>query len=351
MSKFEAKLYKIKVGPHPNADALEVGWMNFPNQLVSVLPKGLIADGSWIVFIPEHAIVPEYILERIHATGKLAGPKKDRVKVVSLRGITSYGLAYPPTEDEWQQMVDKGRDPYKDDWSDVLGLKQWEPEIPPQMHGEVMPYPDILRYTEIEDIAKFPDVIAPGEDVVITEKIHGTCTIFHFAEGMLYVTSKGLAKRGLVLVDDDKNLYWKMAKQLNIYNRFLAYGKNNITVFGETYGDVQDLKYGLGKGEADFRCFDIALEGEFLRWHDFVATAAALYLETVPVVYDGPFYEGYLLNMPNGDEIVSGRREHMREGVVITVKSERHDPELGRVILKCVSDKYLNRRGLKTEFQ
>ncbi len=53
--------------------------------------------------------------------------------------------------------------------------------------------------------------------------------------------------------------------------------------------------------------------------------------------------------LTNGKEAVSGEEANIREGVVIRPTEERRELELGRVILKSVSEKYLLRKNA-TEF-
>ena len=68
-------------------------------------------------------------------------------------------------------------------------------------------------------------------------------------------------------------------------------------------------------------------------------------LPRVPVLYRGPFARAVLREHTDGRETVSGKSPHVREGVVIRPQVERHHPELGRVQLKSVSEKYLLRSG------
>jgi hypothetical protein len=52
-----------------------------------------------------------------------------------------------------------------------------------------------------------------------------------------------------------------------------------------------------------------------------------------------------------GDETVSGKAVHIREGIVVNPVEERYDLNIGRVILKSVSATYLLRKGKTTEYQ
>ena len=68
-------------------------------------------------------------------------------------------------------------------------------------------------------------------------------------------------------------------------------------------------------------------------------------IDTVPVLYSGPYSKEVVDELTNGKETVSGKELHMREGIVIRPFNERRDDDIGRVILKSVSDAYLLRKG------
>ncbi len=63
-------------------------------------------------------------------------------------------------------------------------------------------------------------------------------------------------------------------------------------------------------------------------------------IEYVPELYRGPFDKKVLAEYTDGKETASGTEAHMREGVVIRPVVERRDDDIGRVILKSVSEKY-----------
>ena len=123
-------------------------------------------------------------------------------------------------------------------------------------------------------------------------------------------------------------------------------------ILGETYGKgVQDLTYGLTKPH--FRAFDIYVgapgEGRYLSGTEFTSVCNKAGIETVPVMYRGPFSKEKVQELTNGKDTISGT--NIREGVVIRpLVDERRDDTIGRVILKSVSDAYLLRKGEVTEF-
>ena len=58
--------------------------------------------------------------------------------------------------------------------------------------------------------------------------------------------------------------------------------------------------------------------------------------------YRGPFDESKLRELAEGESLVPGAG-HIREGIVIKPIIERTTPELGRVQLKMISNKYLTK--------
>jgi RNA ligase (TIGR02306 family) len=379
MAKFEVKLYKLKIEPHPNADAIELARVG---DFLSVVKKDQFKTGDLGVYIPEGAVCPDWLIERLGLTGKLAGSQKNRVKAMKLRGILSQGLVYPVRPDmdfDGENYYTDGSDGFvvlengqetdvvfNEDLASVLGITKYEPPIPVHMSGEVFnAFGKTLSY-DIENIKKFPDVIAEGEMVVITEKLHGTWTCFG-VHGELpdpIVTSKGISAQGLAFKINDANadnLYIRSLVNsgdaggndvLDRLEKFIDPATPAFYVLGETYGKgVQDLEYGLSKPH--FRAFDIYVgepgQGKYLSGLEFMELCDKAQIERVPVLYNGPFTKDTLLAVTNGKDSVTGT--HMREGVVVRpLLEERYTELLGRVILKSISEAYLLRKGNATEF-
>lgn len=394
MSTFEVKVYMLKIEPHNNADTLELAVVG---DYRSIVRKGQFVTGDLGVYIPEGAIVPDWLIEKIGLTGKLAGPQKNRVKAMKLRGILSQGLIVPLDIYPFHTYIDKvGRDfkgervgvarplhdddgrlvegdgaevkfaPLGTDVAEFLGITKYEPPIPVHMAGEVFAAHGYTLKYDIENIKKFPDAIPEGEMVLITEKLHGTWTCFgyHPDIGHPIVTSKGLSGQGLAFKFNDANAD-------NLYIRSLlstadADGDDALDrlqkefvaglpfyILGETYGKgVQDLHYGLTKPH--FRAFDIYVgqpggEGRYLNGHEFMSACNKIGLEMVPVLYHGPFSKAIVNEFTDGKDNVTGA--HMREGVVVRgLIGDKYLSDLGRVILKSVSEAYLLRKGDATEY-
>ncbi len=383
MATFEAKVYRLKIEPHNNADSLELAVVG---DYRSIVRKGQFKTGDLGVYIQEGSIVPAWLIEQLGLTGKLAGPQHNRVKAVKLRGIVSQGLIVPIRPDidfDGAMFYTNGSDGFVElengkeadvcigeDLAELLGITKYEPPIPVHMAGEVYNTHGYTLNYDIENIKKFPDVLFDvTKDIdqmyLITEKLHGTWTCFgwHPEVPDTIVTSKGMSAKGLAFK-------WNEANKDNLYIR--AYnstidsdGKSALDrlrasfvagipvyILGEVFGrGVQDLHYGLK--EPSFRAFDIYVgtpgQGRYLAGAEFMHACKNAGIETVPVLIHGCIDREDITEFTDGKDNVSGA--HIREGIVIRpLIEERQHPELGRVILKSVSAEYLLRKGDATEF-
>ena len=350
MADFESRIHKLRIEEHPNADRLELAAIGGYR---CVVLKGQYKDGDLAAYIPEGSVCPDWLIAELGLEGRLSGPKENRVKAVRLRGALSQGLVYPVTGERLRtHHYSVG-----DDVTNTLELVKYEPPIPIHMQGDVTSaFGFTLKY-DIEDVKKFPHVLRPGEQVVMTEKLHGTwcCLGWHPDFGPV-VSSKGLSSQGLVFKLDgvnEKNLYvmaWK-AHQAKLRKLFSFNGTNAgpCYVLGEIHGPgIQNLQYGLPKPE--FRIFDIYVGepgpgGSYFDPYDMQMCALEAGLLAVPAIWRGPFSEEVMLEHTDG--LTTLGAHHIREGVVIRPVNERRDPEMGRVILKSVSGDYLTRRRKK----
>ncbi|MFF5006780.1 RNA ligase (ATP) [Streptomyces phaeochromogenes] len=355
MSTLRVTAEVLTVHEHPNADALELAQVGLYRAVVA---KGVYRTGETAVYIPEQSVLPEELIEELGLTGRLAGSRSDRVKAVRLRGELSQGIVCLPKALAGVDLARAAAD--GTDFAERLGITKWVPPIPPTMDGEVEPAPDLLPWVDIENIQRYPDIFAPGENVVLTEKLHGSaCLLTYFAEdGRVQVSSKGFGAKYLALTEDPRNLYWRAvhghgvaAAAARLAERL---GARRVGVFGEVYGaGVQDLTYGAdGRRETlGYAVFDVSAEidGE-VRWLDATELLTGE-LPLVPRLYEGPYDIGRVLEFASGRETVSGQGLHLREGVVIRPATERYSPVTGgRAVAKAVSPAYLTRKG-GTEYE
>lgn len=358
MSEFLVEVVQIaKISPIEEADRIEVA---FVGDYQVVVGKGEFSVGDLAAYIPEGSIVPEDILKELNLVGKLAGNKKDRVKAIKLRSTLSQGLLYPLKDgklirNNFTMDVKLG-----DDVATHLGITKWNPPIPTQFEG--LAHNIGLNYAssyEFDNIKRHPDDLE-GRQVQVTEKIHGTFmaililpkqapVVDGFFGGKVFVTSKGLLKKGQVLLDkpgNESNSYVQALKKLyDAHPKFKAFidGVNSdvpltqpIYILGELFGNnIQDLKY--SQPEHTFAVFDVWGDGKFMGPQEAQDFAAAVGLNHVPVYYEGEFNKQDLDVLTTGETAI-GDDPQIREGVVFKTLDEP------RIVLKSVSEQYLLRK-------
>ena len=385
MSEFAVPImYLDDVLPHSNADLLELAKVGGYH---AVVPKGVFQKGDLIIYVPEASIVPMWILEKENLVGKLSGHQKNRVKAVKLRGELSQGLVlraedYAHLDDDGAPL-DHLRSEYltlQEDVSALLGITKYEPPIPTQLRGNVGALFGYTANYDIENI-KSRCLFEPDEIVVATEKAHGTlmevgwCRDLEprddcYGDGRCFVTSKGIAKSGLFIKNDpanEGNLYLRAFKQFNLMRAIMSIADMSeevlrIYLFGEVFGDVQDLKYGHKPGEISYGLFDVLIQrraghGEEAPRTYYVDAAKLpqlatqqLGLPTLPIIVAGKWadVERDLSYFTSGRSLIAPSQ--IREGIVIRPAIERRHPRFGRIIAKSVSPEYLLRKGDVTEF-
>lgn len=386
MSEFVCEVVRVAIEPHPNADAIELARVG---DYISIVKKGQFVTGDLAVYIPEQAVLPEWMLKKLgfwddlNNKGTLTSAAGNRVRAVKLRGVFSQGLLYPVEtrheqfcgvlnilagDQEHQTAVELGEDA-----AEWLGITKWEPAVPIHMQGKMLPacYDAVHGY-DFENIKKRPDLFQEGELVVITEKIHGTLLQVsvvpesmaneRYYKGRVIITSKGLGREGFILDHtDETNLYAQVAKKYDLLEKMLqlyetsgeqVIGGLPMVLFGEVYGvGVQDLSYA---GDRSFRAFDMTIgvreKANFYPFYIFKQLCDAFRIDTVPVLYAGEFSREKMLEVTNGKETVSGTAANIREGVVVKSATETKHPVYGRKIAKSISEAYLMRKGNTTEF-
>lgn len=367
MATFSVPVVKITIEEHPDADTLEIANIQ---GYQSIVRKGQFKTGDFVVYIPEQALLPNWLIERLGLVGKLAGSNKNRVKAIKLRGVLSQGLLYPVVNvfekgisnaiedsDGNHHVVHEGQDVSK-----ILGIMKYEPKIPVHLAGDVDNLSGYTLKYDIENFKNYPDILDENEEVVLSEKLHGTWSICgyhpHLGIDRPIISSKGLSAKGLAfkLNENNKdNLYVKTFNSLNKNNSLILklkdlFNDQPVYLLGEIFGSgVQDLTY--GQGTPIFNAFDIYVgdpgKGRFLNFTEFVDACDTINISRVPTLYVGNFNKELMLKITNGLDTIS--HLHIREGIVIKPTVERYDRKLGRVILKSVSEDYLLRKN-GTEF-
>lgn len=143
MSTFTVPVVRINaIEPIEGADAIELAVIG---DYRSVIRKGQYQPGDLAVYIPEQAVLPAVLIERLGLTGKLAGADHNRVKAVKLRGALSQGILYSIDYDSnsascTMELLDASVWTFVkegDNVADDLGIVKWNPPIPTHLSGEV----------------------------------------------------------------------------------------------------------------------------------------------------------------------------------------------------------------------
>lgn len=410
-STHKCEVVVVHPKPHPNADRLEVVEVYGYSVCVG---KGGFKDGDLGVYIPPDSIVPErpafsFVWQSRYSVEAIPGCPIDvaiperyrRIKAKVLRGIVSEGLLMP--------LSDLGLHPYQghmswpmvkegEDVASLLGITHYDPPESASLRGdnEVAPgkhktrgYPKTakgwfrylmakvlrlfgMRPTQTdqrEDIAfKIPDfdvdswqrykhLLIPGEEIWITEKIHGANARYMWAENTLepgfnrlYVGSHHQWKK-----QGSGNSYWECVRQNPWILDFCKKFPNHV-LYGELV-PTQKMKYGQAPGKYRLFGFDVYtpdgrwLSRKELEQLDFNVTyeeEEGRFVERhlldevhwVPEVARLAYAEESIRQFSLGKSLVP-HANNIREGIVIRPSNERTDPRFGRVILKIVSTEYL----------
>lgn len=288
------------------------------------------------------------------------------IRSKKLRGVLSIGMLTPLPEGRFPQFLnDDGKWKVGDDVTEFFNLtkvKEPDADLALETENESCPF-RFPEYTDIESYQKYgfqtvtewedsenPENLSTeynrvlvenrksifdGMDVTVTEKIHGANARYVYKDGRLWVGSRTNVKRY-----DPRSIWWRAAKHHELEKKLAQIP--DVVVYGEVYGQVQNLKYGI-EGEVRFRAFDaFSLKaGEFYDSEPFQALMENLDIPTVPILYQGP-WTAEIEDMRNGKSILA---DHHREGFVIKPMFERFSDRFGRVILKAIGEEYREAKG------
>lgn len=326
----DSNVYVVRVDEvrkHENADTL--GIVNVFGGYPCIVRLADFKPGDLAAYIPIDMIVDSTRPEFSHMVGK------ERIKAVRLRGIFSMGLLVKAPEGSKEGDV----------VTETLGCVKWEPDqsnLPAWYNqpgkkirfDQATPPNGYFPYYDIENIRRWKGVLEEGEEVVLTEKIHGSSCVYHYDGETFHVRSRNHWRK-----PSDACYFWRAAERQEIARKIRAY--EHLAFYGEVFGPIQDLKYGLV--DPTFRCFDILniRNGEWLNYDDAQAILRDAGIESVPLIYRGPWQESLTETLCEGKSLIAS---HTREGFVAKPSKERYHDRLGRVILKSVGQGYLLRK-------
>lgn len=309
---------EVKLLPHPNADTLSLVMVG---DFQCAVRTDDWTDGDLAVYIPPDSVVPE--TKEFEFLGK-----HRRIKAKKLRGEWSVGLLIPAPAD-----AEIG-----DDLMERLGVVHYEPQIHSNFTiggDNVVPPIGFFPTYDVLNFRKYANRFTEGEEVIATEKIHGANARFSCVNDVMFCGSRKFWKK-----EDENNLWWKTLYYNTALEAWLRHHQD-YTVYGEVFGQVQNLKYGASQQQPIFfAAFDI-LKGD--QWLDYdEARKVGSALPWVPTIYRGPFDKDKIIALAEGDSQWPGA-SHYLEGVVVKPVHERTDRKIGRVQLKVVGNRYLSK--------
>lgn len=321
MSTHEIPVVRItEILKHENADTLAItkvfGW-------TCCIGKDQFKVGDLAVYIPPDYICPTDRPEFAFLAKE--GKTESRIKVKKLRGVISQGLILKAPD-----CFNEG-----DNAMEYYGIKRYEPPLGLQFETDNVPDPAGLfapKY-DVESLNRYIELFTPGEDVVATEKIHGASARFTFTNGIYYVGSRTNWK-----AENVKSPWW-VASKLNPWIEEWCRNHPDYILYGEIFGQVQELKYGAARDQINFAVFDILYKNDWLSYDECQAIGEGLTF--VPFVYRGPFDLPKLQAFAEENSRWPAAKDQLSEGVVIKPVVERTSLEIGRVKLKLVSNRYM----------
>ena len=284
-----------------------------------------------------------------------ANTKYLRIGVRRLRGVISMGMLLPIPEHMNPAAIEIG-----DDLAEALGITHYErlaegekltakgDDVAPPPQGIYVPMYDV------ESVYKYANLFESGELVYVSEKLDGQNARFlatsagndsyversesghvqHCTNVDMHAGSRKEWKK-----KEGGSNWWRVQDQ-NPWISKWCYDNQDQPLYGETFGWVGDLKYGSKQGQLWFRAFDVLNGSE---WLDAEAFRAAFYPDQrVPDFGIMPFDFEKLQKLADGPSLIKGAN-HIREGIVIKPLKERRHYKLGRVMVKMVSNAYLEK--------
>lgn len=168
----------VATEPHPNADKLDLvtitldGKDNFPDKIVN--SRGDMQPGELVVYVGPDSVVPlsgpfNFLNSRLDAKGKT----HYRIRSSKIRGVYSPGLLV--------RLPDGYTKKLGTDVSDILGVTNYvgnadtnEQPTGTRNVSKVRKKVDLYPVYTVTSLKKAPNLFREGEEVYVTEKLHGT---------------------------------------------------------------------------------------------------------------------------------------------------------------------------------
>jgi len=230
----------------------------------------------------------------------------------------------------------------------MVGLKKWDEPEEENLPGlkktrgtnaEKAPQGWAIPHYDIDGIRKYVACLQEGEEIVLTEKIHGSNAGFSHDGTRLWVKSRNFYKK-----QDEDDMWWDIALRYDLATKLAQHP--GLVFFGEVYGQVKGFRYDTviaeGRLMTRIRFFDI-FDTKPMRYLDYDARVQVLNdlgLDTVPELYRG-VWKGKEEMYPFAEGLTTLGGKHIREGWVLNTLKERYEPRLdSRMQVKLVGEGY-----------
>lgn len=325
-----ASIQKIKsIEPIDGADKIEkatvLGWE-------VVVKRGEFKPGDTVVYCEIDSVLPPK--EEFAFLEKA----KYRIRTIRLRGQISQGICFPTNilPDNFEIEIGK-------ECTEELGIVKYEVPEPASLGGNAKgTFPSFIVKTDETRIQSIEGLLEKyqGQKFYIAEKLEGSSATYFLNEDRF-----GVCSRNMELEEDDKNTFWKVAKELDIENKLRNLGRN-IAIQGELIGpSIQGNIYKLKSHTVRFfSCYDIDKK-VYLTYNEFIDIMWRLQLNTIPILSDNYILENDIKKVVNRSIIKSNLNpDSWAEGIVVRLISDKVDfsySNSGIVSFKAINPEYL----------
>jgi len=380
-SNHRVNVVKIEeILPHPNADSLGIVYIG-GYQCVVRLDAYKVGDLA--IYVPPDTIVPAIPqFSFLWADREFSGEVPEKYRRITVRRFRkewSEGLLMPLSEFSDYHAPISNFDLIKgvpvkegDDVAELLGFKHYEEPEPvqninrtkiqyqspfrsllafwywllhklglkrDQLHGDNAKPPKNTPPTyDVESFKNYPRTFTEGEEVIVTEKIHGSNARYMFDGKKMHVGSKNLWK------SEKSTCIWRRALAQHAWISEFCVNNPNHTVYAEVVPTQSGYAYGCKEGEVKLFVFDVLKpDGTWVDKRDLYG------LDPLSVgQHLVPLLNGHckLFNLDDVKSLVEGEStvpgaKHLREGIVISSAVERNVRGVGRAQLKLKSMAFL----------
>ena len=348
MSAFAVTLERIAgTRPIPGADRIEVA-MLAGMDFEFVVPRGRYGAGDHVLYLPVDSLLLAALIERLGLTGRLAGPERNRVKTIRLRGQISQGLVASP------DLVPAGMtDPQQ--MTTQLGVTKYEPPEEICFDAILTRRPAGQGKYDIESADRHLAVaeLLMDQPVCITEKIEGSnLWVRSEADGTVTVGQRSFTITPREGVEHSFHTVARRQRLGELARSLAIRHHAPVVIYGEAIGPkIQGNIYGRKLHEA--LLFDVRVGSGFLSAQAFMDAVGGFFGSTrcvVPVLLapGSTSLRAWLADRTikaasDGRSQLAGRP---REGIVIKPLQESYHPDIGRLLIKQRSPRYLAKSDL-----